>query len=614
MGADTETGAKRMRTPMSTIAGLATSRGFVSGPVFLYHCDDAETPVPEYAITADQVPAELARLDKARQATRAQIEALVTELRNHVKDGAQQDTTVFDGHLMMLDDATMRSSVELGIRERHLNAEAAVRAAADVCRGAFEKMGDAYLRERARDVEDVESRLVRNLMGEAPDGLADLKTPSIIVAPDLTPSETVGLPKNLVLGFATDRGSTTSHVALLARALGIPAVVGLGDVSSRVEAGDVVLLDGTNGAVTISPDEPTRQEFARLVAREKELLQILDEDKSLPGTMKDGHKVRLMANVHPGVPMSNLRTFGAEGIGLYRSEYLWLNGSQEPTEEEQARAYGSAVRAMGPDAPVTIRVLDIGGDKLVKGVNLHESNPFLGNRSIRYLLSHREVFRTQLRAILRASACGRVDVMYPMVATVGELREANAELAGEMEKMRAAGIPFDEHLKRGVMIELPSAALNAARFAQEADFFSIGTNDLVQYTMAADRGNEAVAYLYQPTNPAVLKLIDMTVHAATEAGIPVAVCGETAADPILGVLWIGMGVTELSMSCSYIPVLKKVLRELTFADASALADEVRGLFASRSAQEIYAFCQDYLMRKVPDLAEIQSFFTHGSEF
>jgi phosphotransferase system enzyme I (PtsI) len=327
--------------------------------------------------------------------------------------------------------------------------------------------------------------------------------------------------------------------------------------------------------------------------------------------MKDGTKISLCANVQPGVPFGSLTAFGANGIGLYRSEYLWLGRDDEPSEEVQFEAYSEAVRAvrtMGDSSRVTFRVLDLGGDKLRRGEASVEDNPFLGNRSIRYLLSHLDVFRTQLRAILRASAFGNCAIMYPMVSTLKELRDANYELRQIMADLKRENIPFDEEIPIGVMIEVPAAALCAKQFASEVDFFSVGTNDLIQYTMAADRGNTSVSHLYQPVHPAVLMLMDMTIKAAKEANIPVCVCGETASDPVLGVLWVGMGVNELSMSASYIPVLKKTLRELSMDDAKTLVDEVRSLMMTKSPAAIYAYCREYLLKKVPQLEEIQTFF------
>ncbi len=592
---------------MVTISGIAASRGFAAGPVYV-HRPDSLIAVPEYGIAPDRVIAELARYHEARARTRQQIEALIAQLRENGSAGAD----VFANHLLMLDDALTTATVERRVREERLNAEAALRRTVAEFRAAFGRMCDPYLRERVRDIDDVERRLLRNLMGVGDNAFAQLGDPVVVVATDLTPSETISIPRDRVLGFVLDRGSATSHVALLARALGVPAVVGLGDVVARVKPGDDILLDGTNGAVTVNPDVKTCAEFARLVRRERELGALWEEDRDKEGATKDGAPVRFCANAQPGVPMGGLAAFGAQGVGLYRSEYLWLSGNGTPSEEEQARVYSAAVRAaaaMGAEARVVFRALDIGGDKLMRHQAEHEPNPFLGNRSIRWLLSNRDVFRSQLRAILRASAVGPSAILWPMVATLQELRAARSELDRARDELRAEGVPFDEHLSVGCMIEIPAAALCAEQFAREVDFFSIGTNDLVQYTLAADRGNSNVAYLYQPTNPAVLHLIDMTVAAARRAGIPVAVCGETASDPILGALWVGMGVTELSMSASYIPVLRKVLRRLTSAELRELADLVRGMCAEHSAAEIYAAARVFILSKIPQLEEIQSFFT-----
>ena len=595
---------------MVTVSGTATSRGFVSGTVFLY-AGDREVALPEYSIPESKTGAELARYREARAETRRQLEGVVTDVSSRV-DGAEAE--IFKNHLIILEDEVIISSVEKIIREERLNAEAAIHRVADSFRKSFERMNDPYLRERARDLDDVERRIMRTLTGRSETVLSQIDSPVIVVADDLTPSETVTLPRKFILGFATNHGSATSHVALLARAMGIPAVTGLGVITSVAKAGDRILLDGTHGEVTVNPDHATREQFARLIWRERELMAMLEESRRQPDR---GLRIKLMANVQPGVPFGPLASFGAEGIGLYRSEYLWLGGTDEPTENEQTAAYTEAVKAaaaLGDGARVVFRVLDIGGDKMMKGAVAREANPFLGNRSIRFLLSRRDVFRTQLRAILKASANGNAAIMYPMVATIEELRQANSELRLAMEQLRMAGIPFDERIPVGCMVEIPSAALNADLFAKEVSFFSIGTNDLVQYVMAADRGNEQVSYLYQPTNPAVIRLVDMTAQAAARAGISCSVCGESAGDPVLGSLWAALGVTGLSMSAGYLPVIRKVLRSIEPSDAEKLAAEVRELCSAAGAEEIYSHVRDFLVKKVPDIEELQSFFsTSGAE-
>ena len=589
---------------MVTVSGTATSRGFVSGTVFLY-AGDREIALPEYTLPESRIGAELARYREARAETRRQLEGVVTDVSSRV-DGAEAD--IFRNHLVMLEDETIISSVEKIIREERLNAESAIHKVSDSFRKTFERMNDPYLRERARDLDDVERRIMRTLTGRSETVLSQIDRPVIIVADDLTPSETVTLPRKYILGFATNHGSSTSHVALLARAMGIPAVTGLGNITSVANAGDSVLLDGTHGEVTVNPDRTTREQFAKLIWRERELMAMLEESRRQPDR---GLKVMLLANVQPGVPFGSLAAFGAEGMGLYRSEYLWLGGRDEPTENEQTEAYTEAVKAaaaLGDEARVVFRVLDIGGDKMMKGAVAREANPFLGNRSIRFLLSRPDIFRAQLRAILKASANGKAAILYPMVATIEELRQANAELRHAMEQLRMAGIPFDDRLPVGCMIEIPAAALNADLFAKEVSFFSIGTNDLVQYVMAADRGNEQVSYLYQPTNPAVIKLVDMAAQAAARAGISCSVCGESAGDPVLASLWAALGVTGLSMSAGYLPVIRKVLRSIDPADAEVLASEVRELCATTGAGDIYAHVRGFLAKRIPDIEELQSFF------
>ncbi len=587
---------------MQTITGLATARGFASGPAFIYR-GDGEIAVPEYRIASDQTEAEVVRLMRAINETRRDLENLISVLRERT---GGDDVNVFDCHLMILDDPELRRGTLRYINEEYLNAAAAIRKTADDFRERFGRMNDPYFRERIRDLEDVERRILKAIIGFGVEPQQALQRPSIVIADELTPAETVRLPREYVLGFATNGGSTTSHVALLARAMGIPAVSGLGNITEKVQPGDPVLLDGTNGVITVAPDRATLREFLDLVERQKEISE--EVASGLPaGTLKGGGQVRLLANVHPGVPLDDIRELGASGVGLYRSEYLWLGREHELGEEEQFAAYREAVSfvaALSETASTTIRVLDVGGDKLVRGLSGREANPFLGNRSIRYLLTNRGMFKTQLRAILRASAFGRVKLMYPMIACVEELRAANALLEVAKAELEREGVAFDRKLPVGVMIEVPAAALNAEALARQVDFFSIGTNDLVQYTMAADRGNEAVANLYQPTNPAVLKLVRGTIAAAKRQGIPVSVCGESAADPVVGTLWAAMGVDTLSMSATYIPVMSKLFSRLTRADLDAYAAMVAALDDGLEAAEIRRRCREFLLARVPDLDNI----------
>jgi phosphotransferase system enzyme I (PtsI) len=588
---------------MTRVAGLATSRGFAAGPVFVYR-GDADLPVPQYVVDPGEENEELLRLKRALADTKRDLETLISVLRERT---GREDVKVFECHLMILEDLVLIDETQRYILDDRLNAAAAVRKTADRAREQFARMNDPYFRERVRDLDDVERRLLKVIIGTSGEPHLELKTPSIVVADDLTPSETVQLPREYVLGFVTNGGSTTSHVALLARSMGLPAVSGTGNITELVMPGEWILLDGTNGEVVINADEETRSDFDELIARERELSEAAGSGAPA-GTLKGGGRIEILANVQPGVPMGPLKDIGARGIGLYRSEYLWLNRELEPSIDEQFEAYRHAIEfasSLGEGSGATIRMLDIGGDKTVKGITMKEANPFLGNRSIRYLLSHPEVFVDQLRAVLRASAYGRVKIMYPMVSTLEELDAADAMLEEVKRELDSQGVEYDRDIKTGIMVEVPAAALNSRALARRVSFFSIGTNDLVQYAMAADRANEAVAHLYQPTHPAVIKLVRMTIDAAKEAGIGISVCGESASDVLVGVLWAAMGVKELSMSATYIPAMAKVFSCLSRADleeyrtlAETMADE-----GARS-HAIYTRLGEWMEKKLPDAAKV----------
>ena len=587
---------------MTTLSGIATSRGLVAGPVFLYR-GDGEVPVPEYVVEAGREAEELRRFERAVADTKRDLESLISVLRERT---GREDVRVFECHLMFLEDPTLEEAVRQSVTVDHINVEAAVKSFVTKMRAQFSRMNDAYFKERVRDFDDVERRLLSSLTGFAQDVHLELKVPSIIVADDLTPSETVRLPRENVLGFATNGGSATSHVALLARAMAIPAVTGLVNVTSQVKPGTTVILDGSNGTITINPDKATFDLMESVLSHRSAAAKA--EPSGLPaGTLREGGDVLLFANIHPGVAVSGLKDIGARGVGLYRSEYLWLNREREPTEEEQFEAYREAVveaSKLSPDASITIRALDIGGDKTVKGISAKENNPFLGNRSIRYLLSNVEVFKTQLRAVLRASAFGRTYLMYPMVSCVEELNEAAVILSEVKRRLDEDGIAYDRNMPVGAMIEIPAAAINADAMAKRVDFFSIGTNDLIQYTMAADRSNEAVAHLYQPTNPAILYLMRRTIAAAHRHGIKVGVCGESASDPIVGVLWAALGIDMLSMSGSYIPVMAKLFRRLSRSELDEYAALVNSMDESSTAQDVFEACREWMERKIPDLDDL----------
>ncbi len=587
---------------MTTVTGLPTARGFAVGPVFVYR-GDGEIPVPQYIVEEGREADELARLRRAMDETRRDLEDLIVVLKERT---GRADVRVFECHLMILEDAMLVRETEEHVTRDRLNAEAAVRRTMNGARAQFERMNDPYFRERVRDIDDIERRLLKRLTGHGRDTHLELKVPSVVVSDDLTPSETVLLPRECVLGFATNGGSVTSHVALLARALGIPSVSGLGDITARATPGETVLLDGTNGSVTLHPDAESVRQFRELVRRQREFTEAAVSGAPA-GSFKDGGGIRIFANIHPGVPEAGVKELGARGVGLYRSEYLWLDREKEPTEEEQFEAYRAAVRLaskLGDQAVITIRMLDLGGDKTMRGVSVTEANPFLGNRSIRYLLSNRDVLRTQFRAVLRASAFGKTAIMYPMVSCVEELKAASAEYEAVRRELDAEGIAYDPDIPVGAMIEVPSAALTADLLAPFVDFFSIGTNDLVQYTMAADRGNDAVSYLYQPLNPAIVRLVKMTVDAAKTHGIGVAVCGESASDPVVGPYWVALGVDTLSMCATFIPTVSRILAGLSRADLDEYAGVPSTLPPGSTAADAYDACRAWLMARLPDLKDV----------
>lgn len=581
--------------PVKVFTGVSASRGFASGPVYLFHSAASEQ-VPEYAVNKAAIPAELNRLDSALALTQTQIQSLSSELSKRISG---EEAAILDGHLMMVSDPQFIGDCKTLISKNFINAEAAVVKTVQKYAAIFNAMDDVYLKERVKDVNDLAKRIIRNLLGADTSQAFHIERPSIVVADEISPSETIGLPKAMILAFATDRGSLTSHATLLARALGIPAVVGLGTLSASVHTGDNILLDGTSGKVVLNPGKEERQAFDKMIARSRNFEASLEEGKRDPGSTADGQAVPFLANVAPNTPMADLPKVGAEGIGLYRTEYLWLSVNREPTEEEQEHAYTEAVRALSVGQTATIRVFDLGGDKMTANA-VKESNPFLGNRSIRFLLRNPQVLRRQFRAILKASVHGRVQILYPMVATIEELRAANVELCSCQTELRQEGVEFDEHIRKGVMIEIPAAALIADALAQEVDFFSIGTNDLVQYTLAVDRSNETVCRLYQPTHPAVLHLIDMAVKAAHARKLPVTVCGEAASDPVLAALFVGMGVDELSMAPNLIPLVKKVIRQLDMPVLRQLSRNALGMSAE-PASALYSYYRKGMIKSVPGL-------------
>ena len=551
--------------------GLAASGGLVFATVVRFEAPKVRE-APHYTIIPDQANAEIARFYTALDKARRELVELTKATESHA---SSTEAGIFDSHLMLLSDTFLIDRVVKDIRNDHVNAEWATHLAFESLVGMMRNMGDEYLREREADLLDVRNRIIGNLTGDGGQrAIPVIERPSVIIADNISPSDAVALPRRYIRGMATEQGSLTAHVTILARALGVPAVVGIGQSLKDIRAGDEVALDGFHGLLWHLPSDEIKTELLASTAQQRATQEHRRTLADRPARTSDGIEVALLANADHSVGFEGISEHGAQGIGLYRTEYLWIGLGREPTEEEQFRAYCEVVCACAGQ-PVTLRVLDIGGDKMVGRSHVHEANPFLGNRSVRYLLNNRETFRTQIRAILRAAVMGNCSLMYPMITTVEELRACRAIVEECKRELEEEGMPFSKNIKEGVMIEIPAAALQADKLAAECDFFSLGTNDLVQYTFAVDRGNESVAHLYQPLHPVTLKLIDHVVQAARRNDVPVCVCGEMASDPLAAIILVGMGIRRLSMSANLIPRIKELICRVAYFDMQRLVDSLR---------------------------------------
>ncbi len=574
--------------------GIPVSAGVCRGKLLVL--DSVRPLIVRQSVPDLGIPQEIVRLERALVRTREQI----TEIQRQVSHvmGAEEGG-IFDAHLLVLEDRTLLDEVLRVIEQQKVNAEHAFQLVAEKYASTLEAVEDDYLRERATDMRDVTARILNNLLGRQHDiDLKHLRESCIIVSHDLTPSNTAQLDKRHVLGFATDVGSVTSHTAIMARSLRIPALVGLGDASARLKTGDYALLDGRNGVLIVNPTEQSLYEYGQLVQKQASLEEILRDTAQKPAITLDGVEVRISANIEGAADAPQVIAAGAHGAGLFRTEYLYIQRETPPSEEQQYQAYSEAARALKPH-PVTIRTLDLGGDKLMAHMPVpRESNPFLGWRAIRFCLQQRDIFREQLRAILRASAEGNVRMMFPMISGLDELSQATALVEEYKAELRAEGVPFDEKLPVGAMIETPSAVIVADSLAKRLAFFSIGTNDLIQYSLAVDRMNEKIAHLYEPAHPAIVRLIKATVDAARKHNIKVSVCGEMAGDPVLAPLLLGLGVEELSISPALVPAVKFIVRRLKMSEARDLADFA---LSCESAADILARCQELSRRIAPGL-------------
>lgn len=575
--------------------GIPVSAGVCRGRVLVL--DKSDASIPKYEIAEADIPKQVQRLEHALLATRRQV----LDIQRKVNEAVGADNaTIFEAHLLVLEDPVLIEEVTRLISSQKVNVEWAFHEFADKYVAMLSKIDDEYLRERVADMRDVTERILNNLLGRSGNNVQTLNEPCIIISTDLAPSQTAVLDKKMVLGFATDWGSKTSHTAIMARSLQIPAIVGLQTVSQHIKSGEYALLDGYTGHLIINPTEQTLFEYGQLAKRQVTLQEKLRNIVDQPAVTLDGTRITLSANIEQPGDAEAVKACGAEGVGLFRTEYLFINREKLPTEDEQYHAYRQVAAALKPQS-VIIRTLDLGGDKFLSHLQVpHEMNPFLGWRAIRFCLQEKDIFRAQLRAILRASVEGNIKMMYPMISCAAEIEQANALVEEYKNELRQEGIPFDNNIEIGAMIEIPSAAIAADTLAKKVKFFSIGTNDLIQYALAIDRLNERIAHLYEPTHPAILRLIKMTVDAAHRHGIWCGVCGEMAGDPQLIPLLLGLGVDELSAAPGIVPQIKFLIRRLKLEEAKPLAEFA---LQSESGAETLTRSQNLVRDNVPSLFE-----------
>jgi len=557
---------------MESYPGIAASPGYAAGPV---HSIRQRAIVPERrSLSGEDVPAEIKRFGQAVDQARSGLEELIDRLATEL---GPEGSEILSSQLLILEDEMVWDATLAVIRKENINAEAAFARTVGHLAARFLEIEDATFRERVNDLRDVEQRVLRGFPDAPPHHLIPPPVPSIIAARNLTPSDTAFLGRNNVLGFVMDEGGNTSHVAILARSIGVPAVVGLKGRAVALKPGQQVAVDGTDGLLVIDPDEPTLEKFRMLTRQQVVVNRKLEHLKDLEAVTPDGHRVRMMANIELPVEVEEALARGAEGIGLLRTEYLFFQHRTIPTEDDQERIYSEIVRRMD-GRPVVFRTLDVGGDKVSDYLGAkREYNPFLGWRGIRYSLANRQLFKTQIKAIHRAALSGRVKLMFPMITGVHELREAKKVVAEAVTELEAQGIPHVAELPLGIMIETPSSVLSADVLAAECDFFSIGTNDLIQYTLAMDRGNSRVSYLYRPLHPAILRSIQMTVEAGHRAGITVGVCGEMGSETRLAEVLLGLGLDEISLHGAALPKIKQVIRWTPFDEARRITAHLMSL-------------------------------------
>jgi phosphotransferase system enzyme I (PtsI) len=576
------------------LRGIPAAPGIVIGKALLL--DREQYVIPKRSLKDDQVTGEIKHFKDALIQTKQEV----MEIKKRISEElSAEHGQIFSAHLLVIEDSMLIEEVISKIKRDKLSAEYVFQDVLKKYIKVFSEMDDEYLKERISDINDIGKRILKNLIGAREDALSTLKDKAVVISYDLSPSDTATMHKKNVIGFATDIGSRTSHTAIMAKSLEIPAVVGLETVTKEVQNGDTVIVDGTHGMVVLNPTPATLKHYEssrkKLVAFGKSLLDM----KGLPCETLDGRKIALMANIELQEDVASVIAHGAEGIGLYRTEYFYMNRKDLPTEEEQFKEYSMVAKKIRPYT-VVIRTLDLGGDKFLSQLEIpQEMNPFMGWRAIRFCLARPDIFKTQLRAILRASAFGKLKMMYPMISGIEELKQANIIFEETKKDLRREGISFDENMEVGAMIEVPSAALTADILAREADFFSIGTNDLIQYSLAVDRVNEKIAYLYEPAHPAVLLLIKNVIEAGHRAGIWVGMCGEMSGDIVMTLILLGLGLDEFSTSPIAIPEIKRIIRSVNMEEAKEVAQQAITL---STGKEIEKFARRKLKEIIPDLA------------
>ena len=570
------------------IQGISGSRGVAVGNVYRYIQE--EIVIPDYTVAEDKVEAEIGKFASAMAATLKQLDTI---RQKALKDMGPEEAAIFEAHMQIAQDPSLSDGIKSLVESSHTNVVAATAQTIETFANIFLGMEDAYMRERGADIKDIGDRLMRNMLGMNPRGLSHISGEVILVAQDLAPSDTASLDKNVVKGIVTAAGGPTSHAAIMARTLEIPAVMGVGDIESFVD-GDKAVVLGTDGIVEMNPSDADWDEYTNQAAAFQEELKRLRESANLEATTTDGHHVELFGNIGKAKDAKNALTMGAQGIGLYRTEFLYMENDELPAEDVQFEEYKKVAQDM-KGKPVIIRTMDIGGDKELKCLDLpSEMNPFLGYRAIRISLNRPDIFKVQLRALLRASAFGDIHIMYPMIASVEEVKQANAMLDECKEELTAEDKEFNNDIKVGIMIEVPAAAVISPILAKYVDFFSIGTNDLCQYTLAVDRMNEAIGSLYQPLHPGVLRLIKHVIDASHEQGKFTGMCGELASDPVATMILLGLGLDEFSMTASSIPLIKNILRSVSKAECEEVANKA---LTMDTAEEITGYAKSVLIEK-----------------